>query len=162
MNDPITSADTELLSLAEAKQRHTGPLVSVVLEWLSIMEQVVNRPKQPAITRADWAPLGRLLDPAKFRRVGNFGVRNDWDSYQDLLVLWANGSWWAGYIGRVREVPASDGRPALVYMETEERSRTDRPVADDGDYKTLGSIAVYAFDENRKVTRIDVYDQRPL
>ena len=60
------------------------------------METVVNKDKQPPITKADWAPLEAMLDTAKFRRVGNFGVRNDWESYSQLLAQWASGNWWKG------------------------------------------------------------------
>ena len=155
-------SDTDLLSLEEAKERYRGALANVVLRYLTVMDRVVNKDKQPPITPADWEPLGDLVDRQKFRRVGNYGVKNDWDSYKELLTRWANGSWWKGYIWRVREVPGSAGEPSLVYMETEERSNPDHPVQDDGDYSTLASIAVYEIDENNKIVRLHVYDQRPL
>jgi hypothetical protein len=155
-------SDTELLSLAEAKKHYQGPLTKCVLEWLTVMDRIVNQPKRPAITPADWKPLGELADREKFRRVGNYGVKNDWESYTHLLAMWANSSWWKGYIWRVREVPGSAGQPSLVYMETQERSNRVHPVKEDGDYATLASIAVYEFDENKKITRLHVYDQRPL
>lgn len=90
-------------------------------------ERVVNQSKEPAIPETEWEALGDLLDRDVFRRVGNYGVRNDWNSYRSLLTQWANMSWWQGYIGRTREVPGSEGKPSLVYMETEERSNFDHP-----------------------------------
>jgi hypothetical protein len=51
--------------------------------------------------------------------------------------------------------------PGFVYLESEERSRTDGPVKDDGNYKTLDSLAVYEFDGNGKIKGLYVYDQRP-
>jgi hypothetical protein len=54
------------------------------------------------------------------------------------------------------------GQPSIVYMETEERSNSEHPVKDDGNYNLLASIAVYEIDESGKVTRIHVYDQHPL
>ncbi len=42
----------------------------------------------------------------------------NWKEYVDLLVRWANSSWWQGYIFRLREVPACEGQPGLVYLET--------------------------------------------
>jgi hypothetical protein len=155
-------SDAEMLSLEQAKRRYHEPLTRVVLEWLSIMDRVVNQPKQPEIPAEQWDDLAKLMDTTKFRRVGNYGVKNDWTSYKQLLTQWANHSWWKGYIWRVREVPGSSGDPSLVYMETEERSNIERPVTEDGEYKILGSIAVYEFDANGKVTAIHVYDQRPL
>ena len=151
-----------LLSLEDAKRAHHGPLARIVLEFLTVMDRVVNKDKQPAITKADWEPLGALIDRKRFRRVGNYGVRNDWDSYAQLLTDWANGHWWKGYFWRIREVPASPGQPGLVYLETEERSNPTHPVRDDGDYTTLASIAVYEIDENNKISDLRVYDQQAL
>ncbi|MEO5587917.1 MAG: hypothetical protein ABIQ81_09545 [Novosphingobium sp.] len=152
----------QLLTLDEAKRQPNGPLSQKVLAFLTVMDRVVNKPKQPAITAADWEPLGDLVDRQKFRRVGNFGVRNDWPSYAGLLTQWANYSWWKGRIWRLREVPAADGKSGLVYLESEERSNQKHPVADDGDYSTLASIAVYEIDRDGKITALWVYDQRPL
>ena len=155
-------ADGEMLSLEQAKARDCGPLTRTVLEWLTVMDRVVNQPKQPPIPAEQWDDLGKLMDTSKFRRVGNYGVKNDWNSYRQLLTQWANHSWWKGYIWRVREVPGSGDQPSLVYMETEERSNVDRPVTEDGEYQVLASIACYEFDSAGKVTAIHVYDQRPL
>lgn len=152
----------EMMSLEQAKERYSTPLTQIVLEWLSIMERVVNQPKQPRIEAEQWNDLAELMDTAQFRRVGNYGVKNDWTSYRELLTQWANHAWWKGYIWRVREVPAFEDEPALVFMETEERSTVEGPVLEHGGYKTLASIAVYEFDSNRKVKAIHVYDQRPL
>lgn len=162
---PATEAlrpDDRLLTLAEARQQYRGRLSKVVLDFLEVMERVVNRPKQPAMTAADWAPLGEFVDREKFRRVGNFGVRNDWASYTTLLTRWGNSSWWKGYIWRMREVPDKSGHGGLVYLESEERSSTRHAVTDGGDYSTLASIAVYEIDADNRITRLHVYDQRPL
>jgi hypothetical protein len=126
------------------------------------MDRVVNKPKQPPITAADWQPLGDLVDRENFRRVGNYGVRNDWLSYAGLLTQWANHSWWKGYIWRMREVPSADGKSGLVYLETEERSNQQHLVKEDGDYNTLASIAVYEINSDGKISALWVYDQRPL
>ena len=158
----IPASGTKPLSLEEAKAHYKGPLSKVVLEFLTVMEAVVNKDKQPPITAADWAPLGRMIDTAKFRRVGNFGVRNDWHSYSQLLTNWANANWWKGYIWRMREVPGADGQPGLVYLESEERSNSKHPVRDDGDYSIFPSIAVYEIDAAGKITNLHVYDQRPM
>jgi hypothetical protein len=158
----IPASGTRPLSLEEAKLHYSGPASKVVLEFLTVMETVVNKDKQPPITKADWAPLGALIDTAKFRRVGNFGVRNDWDSYSGLLAQWASGNWWKGYIWRMREVPGALGQPDLVYLESEERSNSKHPVRDDGDYNVFPSIAVYEINAAGKITSLYVYDQRPL
>lgn len=152
----------EMLTLEQAKERYDTPLTRVVLNWLTVMDSIVNRDKQPTISPADWEPLGDLADRERFRRVGNYGVKNDWESYKQLLAQWANHSWWKGYIWRVREVPGTNGDPSLVYMETEERSNASHPVNEDGDYETLASIAVYEIDGDNRISRLHVYDQRPL
>lgn len=151
-----------LLSLADTKAQDHGPLSRKVLEFLSIMDRVVNVDKEPAVTAAAWAPLGDLIDRGTFHRVGNFGESVNWREYVELLVRWANMSWWKGYIWRLREVPASAGKPGLVYLESEERSNREHPVRDDGDYTTLDSCAVYEFDDAGLITALHVYDQRPM
>jgi hypothetical protein len=152
----------ELRSLADTRAQDHGPLARKVLEFLSIMDRVVNRDKMPAITAEDWAPLGELIDRERFYRVGNFGETVNWAEYADLLVRWANMSWWKGYIWRLREVPAGGGKPGLVYLESEERSNRDQPVHEDGAYTTLDSCAVYEFDDAGLITALHVYDQRPI
>jgi len=161
VTEKIKTGET-LQSLEEVKAEDHSELKGHVLEFLTIMHSVVNKDKQPAITAEDWAPLGELVDQDKFHRVGNFGEHVNWEEYVDLLVRWANSSWWTGHIFRIREVPATQSEPALVYLESEERSNTDHPVREDGDYSTLPSIAVYQFDDNGKITALHVYDQRPL
>jgi hypothetical protein len=155
-------AERPLVSLQQAKAQEHGPLSRVVLEFLSVMDRVVNVEKQPAVTAAEWAPLGELIDREKFHRVGNFGESVDWPEYTELLVRWTNFSWWKGYIWRLREIPATPGQPALVYLESEERSNRDHPVREDGDYETLDSIAAYEFGADGKITALHVYDQRPM
>lgn len=158
----VPASGTKPLSLEEARAYYKGPLSKVVLDFLTVMETVVNKDKQPPITKADWAPLEAMLDTAKFRRVGNFGVRNDWESYSQLLAQWASGNWWKGYIWRMREVPGAAGQPGLVYLESEERSNSKHPVRDDGDYTVFPSIAVYEINDAGKITNLHVYDQRPM
>ena len=157
-----TMNETTLRSLAEVKKEEHGALSQKVLEFLTVMDAVVNMDKEPPITAEDWAPLGELVDRDNFHRVGNFGEQVNWPQYVDLLVRWANSSWWKGYVFRLREVPATADKPALVYLESEERANREHPVREDGDYSTLASIAVYQFDDQGKITALHVYDQRPL
>lgn len=155
-------SERPLLSLADTKAQDHGPLARRVLDFLSVMDRVLEMPKDPPVTAEAWAPLGELIDRDKFHRVGNFGESVNWAEYTDLLVRWANFSWWKGYIWRLRELPASEGKPGLVYLESEERSNREHPVRDDGDYETLDSIAVYQFDDAGLITALHVYDQRPM
>jgi hypothetical protein len=152
-----------LIPVAEvAAQAGHGPLARKTLEFLMTMQRIVNLPKQPAITPADWAPLGELLDREKFHRIGNFGESVNWSEYAELLTRWANSSWYAGYIWRLREAPASPGKPGVVYVESEERSNTEHPVREDGDYQTLASIGAWQFDDEGLITALHIYDQRPM
>lgn len=160
-NGKTTPKSPELLSLEQAKQRYQGSLSRIVLNFLTVMDGTVNKPKQPPITPADWENLGLMIDRQNFRRVGNFGVKNDWSSYAKLLSQWSNSSWWKGYIWRMHEIPAPDGKAGLVYLESEERSNHEHPVRNDGDYTKLASIAVYEINALGKITSLYVYDQRP-
>ncbi len=147
-------------TVPELKQQALGPRAAVVVEMLAIMERVVNQDKSVPVTAADWAPFAALVDQQRFHRVGNFGEEVDWPEYLELLVLWANHSWFEDHVWRLREVPPTADEPALVIIESEERSRSDGPVSE-GPYSTLASIGVYEFDAADRIVGLHVYDQRP-
>ena len=69
-------ADETLLSLEDAKRAHHGPLSRIVLEFLTVMDRVVNKDKQPAITKADFQPS--LLEIP-------FGKFYDFDFWQNFF-----------------------------------------------------------------------------
>jgi len=43
----------EFLSLERAKQRFDGPLTSVLLDWLMVIDRVAHKDNQATITSAD-------------------------------------------------------------------------------------------------------------
>jgi hypothetical protein len=133
-----------------------GPLTRIFIDFIEAMENAVNRPKTPKVTAEAWEPLARLVEKESFSRVGNYGEEVDWDEYLRLLVWWSNSSWWRGRIWRVWEVPG------FVISEAEERSSTEGPVNEESAYHSLNSICVYQFNEQRKITNLYIYDQRPL
>ena len=145
-----------LTTVAAACAQPQGPLARKVLDFLTVMERVVNSDKEPAVTPAAWAPLGELLDTAAFFRVGNYGEQVGWEEYAELLTRWANSAWWRCYIWRIHELPG------FAVLEAEERSNSAGPVTEAGPYHTLDSCCVYEFDEAGKVRGLYVYDQRPL
>ena len=147
----------ELRSIQQFRaQGGYGALAAKVLDWLEIMEGIVNRPKQPEITVEDWNPLAAMIDLANFDRIGNYGEQIQWADYVKLLVMWANSSWWQGRIWRMWEVPG------FAFCETEERSSHVGPVREGGPYNALNSFCVYEFDDQGRVRHIYIYDQRPL
>lgn len=152
--------DDKLMTLDEAKARYRGPSSQVVLGFLTAMQKAVNMDKASA-SAADWQPVAAYLDRDKFHRVGNFAEHMGWAEYEKLLVDWAKGAWWTGSIWRMSEVPAQDGRPALVYVEALERSNASGPVGSGGKESTLESIAVYEIDRAGKIAGLHVYDHRP-
>lgn len=157
---PAERGEEQLLTIAEAKTRYPGRLSQVVLRYLSIMETAVNKDKASA-SEADWAPLGALLDTGKFHRVGNFAEHMGWAEYSTMLARWAKANWWKGYIWRMSEVPAADGRNGLVYLEAQERSNKEGPVVEGGTHSALESISVYEIDGDDKIVGLHVYDHRP-
>ncbi len=148
---------TKTLTTVDAMlAREQGPLTRKVLEFLKVMERIVNAPKDPPMTPADWAPLGELLDTQAFFRVGNFGEQVGWEEYTQLLTRWGNSAWFQCMVWRIHETKD------CAILEAEERSSTEGPVNEAGPYNTLNSCTVYHFDAAGKVKGLFVYDQRPL
>jgi hypothetical protein len=139
----------------KAEKDH-GPLTRIVIEFIEAMENAVNRPKSPAVTAEAWEPLAKLVDKENFSRIGNYGEEVDWNEYLRLLVWWSNSSWWRGRVWRVWEVPG------YAFFEAEERSSSTGPVNEAGEYHSLNSFCVYQFNEQKKITNLFIYDQRPL
>jgi hypothetical protein len=153
-------ADKIFKTVPELKRQSLGVRAAIVVEMLAVMERVVNQDKSVPVTAADWAPFAALVDEQRFHRVGNFGEEVDWSAYLNLLVGWANHGWFEDHVWRLREIPATADEPALVLIESEERSRIEGPV-NEGPYTTLASAAVYEFDAADRIVGLHVYDQRP-
>ena len=73
-----------LTTIQHAMAQQHGPLGRLVLDFLAVMERIVNNDKQTKVTPEDWAPLGVFMDTEKFFRVGNYGEKVHWPEYSTL------------------------------------------------------------------------------
>ena len=135
--------------LAAIVTAHTGRS-RTVLEYAATTGRLVAQAKQPDFTAADWAPLADLVDTANFLRVGAFKEEMDWPGYVEFLTGWATTSEWECTFKRITE------HNDLVFLELEERSVV-------GDFRSVvNSLSVYAFSEDGRIRRLDLYLQMAL
>ena len=121
-----------------------------VLEYSLLMKRLVDEAKQPGFSAASWAPLAELVDVDGFERIGNFKEVMNWTDYVGFLTNWAANSEWDGSFKRVSEIGG------VVFLELEERSRI-------GDFSnSVNSASIYEFNDDGKITNIDVYLQMAL
>lgn len=116
-----------------------------VLAYTRVMSELVPTVAAPS----DWAPLEAFVAVDGFERVGTFLEVQDWAAYTAMLTGWA------GAIDRfettVRRMAEVDGR---VYYEVEERHFR-------GDSTTVvNSMTVFEFDDDGRITHLDVYLQQ--
>ena len=127
----------------------SGQHVDRVKQLMAIMKGIVERSKQgDTIGDDDWQPLAELVDTASFQRVGPFHDEVDWDGYLQVLNGWVNHSeGWDPVVKSMTEVPG------LVYAQCEEM------VTKGDEVSPFYSLSRYEFDEQGKISRIDVYMQ---
>jgi hypothetical protein len=122
-----------------------GPLTESVLRYAATIERLVPTVR----TSADWAPLSGLVAVEDFVRVGTFLEVQDWAAYTQMLTAWAASvDSFATTLRRCQEVPG------LLYYEVEERHGRD------GTEQVVNSLTVFAFDDDRRISRLDVYLQQ--
>lgn len=139
----------QLREISDVADDYTGRS-RTVLEYSLLMKSLVDRAKQPGFTADSWSPLAELIATDDFVRVGNFKEVMNWTEYVDFLTNWASSAQWEGSFKRITETPGA------VFLELEERSSV-------GDFSSVvNSVSVYEFDDNEKITRIDVYLQMAL
>lgn len=135
-----------LQAVSEVIDDYSG-LSAAVLNYCLVVKRVLDGAKKPGFNADSWSPLSALVHTANFVRVGNFKEVMDWDAYVSFLTDWARAAEWECSFKRITEV----GR--VVFLELEERSAV-------GDYKTVvNSVSVYEFNDDGKISRIDVYLQ---
>jgi hypothetical protein len=146
--EPNEEGDAGMTVNSSTDPSAVGPLSKIVLDYGRIMKRIIDHDsKQPGFNVHGWAELEAMVNAREFERVGNFLEVVNWDEYAEMLANWAISSQWECSFKRITEV----GR--LVFQELEERSKV-------GDQRsTVNSVSVYEFDENDKITHLDIYLQ---
>lgn len=128
---------------------YTG-LSRTILDYSALMKRMVDEAKKPGFGADSWGPLAELIDTENFERVGNFKEVMNWQDYVNFLTGWAAHSEWDCSFKRITESGNT------VFLELEERSRI-------GDFSnSVNSASIYEFNDDGKITHIDVYLQMAL
>jgi hypothetical protein len=136
------------LPIADARDRVTGELSRIALEYASIYGQIVPLAREPGFGEDAWAPLERLIAVDEFERVGLQKEVMDWPDYRRALTAFARSGEWEGTFRRVTELPG------LVFLELVEKlTKGDRVTV-------LNSVSVFEFDESRRIRHLDIYVQQ--
>lgn len=122
-----------------------GPLAKIAYAFVAAQDKALAAGiKSPS----DWEPVAAFIDPASFKRVGAYLEELTWPEYKTFLTSWAAG----GTRFEFTEFHISEVGNT-VFQEIEERHyRGD-------EFIRKNVIAVYRFDENRKITHLDIYEQ---
>jgi hypothetical protein len=123
-----------------------APLTRKVLEFERTMKRLVTDAGAPV----DWAPLAEFVAVDEFERIGTFLEVQDWQQYTQMLSGWASAT--SRFETTVRRISELAG---LVYFEIEERHfRGDR-------VNVVNSMSVFEFNDDGKISHLDVYLQQP-
>jgi len=122
-----------------------GPLTTRVLEYQDLTKRLAPSARTPE----DWAPLAELVAVEEFQRVGTFLEVQTWPEYTEMLTRWGAGI--DRFDTTVRRV---DELPRRVYFEVEERHHRGSA------FTVVNSLSVFEFNEESKVSRLDVYLQQ--
>lgn len=122
-----------------------GPLIKLVNEFVARQGQVIAA---GVSSPQDWEPVAEFVDTAQFKRVGAYLEELDWPRYRDFLTGWiAGGTRFEMTIFRMTEIGDT------VFQEIEERHhRGDQLIR-------KNVIAVYRFNDQRKIVHLDIYEQ---
>jgi hypothetical protein len=122
-----------------------GPLTTRVLEYQDLTKRLAPSARTPE----DWAPLAELVAVEEFQRVGTFLEVQTWPEYTEMLTRWGSGI--DRFDTTVRRV---DELPRRVYFEVEERHHRGSAVT------VVNSLSIFEFNEESKISRLDVYLQQ--
>lgn len=129
---------------ATATTSEKGPLTRQVEAYCEMLGGITARgPSSPS----DWDPLGEYIAVDEFKRVGAYLEELNWKEYCQFLTDWAGGTRFEMDIFRITEA----GR--VVVQEIEERHyRGD-------EFIRKNVIALYVFNNDRKIVHLDIYEQ---
>jgi len=105
----------------------------------------------PGLTgQGDWAPLAEFVEVDDFERIGTFLEVQNWQEYTEMITQWALAT--ESVETSVRRI--SDIDP-LVYYEIEEwHFRSGR-------VHVVNSMTVFEFNDDGRITHLNVYLQQP-
>jgi len=124
---------------------NVGPLARKVLEYEQTMKRLVPDLTGPA----DWAPLAEFVAVDDFERVGTFLEVQNWQQYTEMITQWALAT--ESFETTVLRISEID---PLVYFEIEERHFRS------GSVNVVNSMTVFEFDDDGKISHLDVYLQQ--
>lgn len=121
-----------------------GPLTQIVLEWAGAMEEMATGKE---VASADFDALSKYVAVDEFRRVGAYLEEQTWEEYVAFLTAWSSGTRFETTIFRISEIGNS------VFQEIEERHHHGE------EFIRKNVIAVYRFNDDRKIRHLDIYEQ---
>jgi hypothetical protein len=122
-----------------------GPLTNIVNSFVEAQMQVTA---SGPTSDEDWAPMAQFIAVDQFRRVGAYLEEFDWHEYRRFLTGWTAG----GTRFEFTQFFISEIGNA-VFQEIEERHYRGEQ------FIQKNVIAVYRFTEDRKIHRLDIYEQ---
>lgn len=130
---------------ATATTSEKGPLTKLVEAYSEAVGRIAA---QGISSPADWEPLSEYIATAEFKRVGAYLEELDWEQYCRFMTDWVGGGTrFEMDMFRITEA----GR--VVVQEIEERHyRGD-------EFIRKNVIALYVFNEDRKIVHLDIYEQ---
>lgn len=131
------------ITTAENNTNQVGPLAQIVFKYSEMIEQRAVAGGQPI----DWAPFQELVAVDEFKRVGAYLEVMNWDECTTFLAEWAGSTRFETTVFEVTEVGRS------VFFEIEERHYKG------DDFIRKNVIAVFRFNEQNKIRRLDIYEQ---
>jgi hypothetical protein len=134
----------------DERGNRAGLLSAKVLEYATIVKELVVRAKEPGYSRSDWDRLTEMIAVDEFERVGIYREKMTWDEYLDFMVPWAESK---DFDTRLRRITEAGN---LVFFEIEEDHIRD------GSLTLVNSMNVYEFNDAGKICHLDVYLQGQL
>ncbi|MCJ2185378.1 hypothetical protein [Novosphingobium beihaiensis] len=130
---------------ATATTSEKGPFTRRVEAY---SEAVARIAAQGASSPADWEPLSEYVATGEFKRVGAYLEELDWQQYCHFMTEWVSGGTrFEMTLFRITEA----GR--VVVQEIEERHYRGE------EFIRKNVIALYVFNEDRKIVHLDIYEQ---
>jgi hypothetical protein len=133
------------ITTATATTNELGPLTQLVYRFVETQGAVLAAGVKSA---ADYAPVAEFVDVDRFKRVGAYLEELDWPAYTEFLAGWASG----GTEFEFTQFHISEIGNA-VFQEIEERHHRG------GQFIRKNVIAVYRFNDDRKIVHLDIYEQ---
>ncbi|CAN7587296.1 hypothetical protein LJR219_004372 [Phenylobacterium sp. LjRoot219] len=130
---------------ANSVRHEAGPLTQIVNQFCAAQAKAIS---DAAYSPIDWRPVAEFIEVSEFRRIGAYLEELDWPKYQTFLTGWiSGGTRFEMTIFNMTEVGNA------VFQEIEERHYRGE------DFIRKNVIAVYRFNERRRIIHLDIYEQ---